>query len=225
MKHPSGGRRGGARKAGAAGKGADMDAVEPGAGAGGGIAVAKLLAELHPEASEDVPALVAVGDGPCAPPGVARRDLDDGPVAGVGEHRIGRGRVRLALHTQHPAHDVDALRVPAGVDAETRRAPDGCGLPRRRRLGDALLDVGAHCELASLVQGLGRGERRVRPGEGRQFCGYSVEFGRTIYKPGAERAKLPVCRGLAASILWRGRHDHAGRRTGPGLRERTARFG
>ena len=93
VKHPSGGRRGGARKAGAAGKAAVMDAVEPGAGSDGGVAAAKLLAKLHPEATEDVPALVAVGGGPCAPPGVARRDLDDGPVAGVGEYRIDRGRV------------------------------------------------------------------------------------------------------------------------------------
>ena len=40
-----------------------MDAVEPSAGAGSGVAVAKLLAELHPAASEDVFALVVVGDG------------------------------------------------------------------------------------------------------------------------------------------------------------------
>ena len=48
VKRRSGDYRGGARNGGAAGE----------------VAVAKLLAELHAEASEDVPALVAVGDGP-----------------------------------------------------------------------------------------------------------------------------------------------------------------
>ena len=50
---------GGARNAGAVGQAADADAADPGAGAGRRIAVAKLLAEFHPEASEDVVALVA----------------------------------------------------------------------------------------------------------------------------------------------------------------------
>ena len=44
-------------------------------------------------------------------------------------------------------------------------------------------------------------ERGVRPGESRQSCGQSGESGRTIFKLGAERAKLPVCRGFAASIF------------------------
>ena len=43
-------------------------------------------------ASEDVPALVAVGDGPRAPPGVARRELEDGPVSVRGQHRVHFGR-------------------------------------------------------------------------------------------------------------------------------------
>ena len=118
----SGGLPGGVRNDGEACEAADLDEVEPGAGAGGRVAVAKLLAELHPQPAEDVAALVAIGDGSRAPPGVAGRDLDDGPVAGRGQHRVDRDPVRLALHPQHPAHDVDALRVPAGVDAETRRS-------------------------------------------------------------------------------------------------------
>ena len=48
--------------------------------------------------------------------------------------------------------------------------------------------------------------RRYRNGEcgrarARQSCGQSGESGRTIFKLGAERAKLPVCRGFAASIF------------------------
>ena len=50
----SGGFAGGARHAGAAGEAAHADAPGPGVGAGCRIAVAKLLAELYPEASEDV---------------------------------------------------------------------------------------------------------------------------------------------------------------------------
>ena len=37
-------------------------------GPGRGVVVKKLLTKHHPERSEDVPALVAVGDGPCTPP-------------------------------------------------------------------------------------------------------------------------------------------------------------
>ena len=159
VKQRSGGYRGGAPNAGAVGKAANPDAFEPVAGTGGGVDVSKLLAELHPEASEDVPALVAVGDRACAPPGAARRDLDDEPVVGVGEHRIEPGRVCLALHAQHPTHDVDALLVPAGVYAETRRAADGCLVPRRESYGDALLGVGARPELRPLVKRFGREER------------------------------------------------------------------
>ena len=44
---------------------ADLDAC-PGAGGSRRVAFAKLLVELHPEPSEDVPAPVAVRDGPRA---------------------------------------------------------------------------------------------------------------------------------------------------------------
>ena len=81
----SGDCRGGGRNAGAVGKAIDMDTVEAQAGACSRVVVPKLLPELHPEASENVPAFVAIGDGPRAPLGVARRDLDDGAVAGVGD--------------------------------------------------------------------------------------------------------------------------------------------
>ena len=98
MERPSsGGFSSGVRQVSAAGEAADADPVEPGAGTCRGIVIAKLLAELHPEPAEDVPALVAVGDGPRAPPGVAGRDLDDGPVAGRGQHRVDFGPVGLAL--------------------------------------------------------------------------------------------------------------------------------
>ena len=75
---------------------ADADAAEPGVGASRRSGVAKLLAELHPQPTEDVAALVAVGDGSGAPPRIARGDLDDGPVAGRGQHRVDLGRVRFA---------------------------------------------------------------------------------------------------------------------------------
>ena len=168
-----------ARHAGAAGEAAHADAPGPGAGAGCRIADAKLLAEFHPEATEDVFSLVALADGPRPPPGVARGDLDDGPVAGRSQHRVDLGRVGLALHAQHPAHDVDALRVPASVDAEARRAADGGRVPRRCCVGDAFLDVGAGCELAGLIQRLGR---REGPRAGRDRLGQGLEI--------AERAPL-----------------------------------
>ena len=71
---------GGGMHAVATGKAADADTLDPGAGTGVGVFVAKLLAEFHPQPAEYVAALVAFGDGPCAPPGIALRDLDDGPV-------------------------------------------------------------------------------------------------------------------------------------------------
>ncbi len=48
-KRQSAGLGNGVRTAGAAGQAADADAVEPGARTGGRDAVAKLLAELHPD--------------------------------------------------------------------------------------------------------------------------------------------------------------------------------
>ena len=50
-----------------------------------------------PEPSEDVPALVTVRDGPRAPPGIARGDLDDRPVAGAGQYRVDLGCVLLSV--------------------------------------------------------------------------------------------------------------------------------
>ena len=70
----------------------------------------------------------------------------------------------LAFHAQDPAHHVDALCVPAGVDAETGRAADCCRVPRRRRVDNALLDVRVCGELRGLVSRFGRGEG---PGAGR----------------------------------------------------------
>ena len=92
------------------------------------------------------------------------------PTTGRGEYRVDPSLVRLALHAQHPAHHVDPLRLPAGVDAETGRSADGGRLPRRRRLGDAPLGVGAGAELRRLVQGFARpkpeGTGRDRRGQG-----------------------------------------------------------
>ena len=76
-------------------------------------------------APEHVVALVAVGDRSRASPRVARRNLDDGAVGDGGRHRVDFGRVGLAFQAQDPAHDVDALGVPAGVDAEAWRAAGG----------------------------------------------------------------------------------------------------
>ena len=70
-----------------------MNVVEPAVGMGRRVAVAKLLAKFHPEAPRHVLAFVAVGDGPRTPPGVAGRDLNDGLVAGRGQHRVDFGHV------------------------------------------------------------------------------------------------------------------------------------
>ena len=149
MERPSsGGFSSGVRQSRAAGQAAGADSVEPGAGPGRGVVVANLPPELHPQPAEDVPPLVSVRNRSGAPSGVAGRDLDNGPVAGRGQHRVDFGPVGLALHAQHPAHDVDALGIPVGIDAESWGASDRRRLPRRRRLGDALLDVGARGELA-----------------------------------------------------------------------------
>ena len=96
----------GARNEGPAGKAVDADAVEPGAGAGRRIAVAKLLAELHPEAPEDVPSLVAVGDRPGAPLGIARRHLDDGAIGTEEMGDLVRQVVYRLYTFQAKAHDL-----------------------------------------------------------------------------------------------------------------------
>ena len=105
--------------------GAIVPTVCPGAGADGRDTVKKLLAELRPQLAEDVASLVTLGDGPGPPPGVARRDLDDGAIAGDIQYHVYLGRVCLALQAQHPEHDVDVLCVSAGVDAETGPAAIG----------------------------------------------------------------------------------------------------
>ena len=102
----------------------------------------RLLAKLHPKPAEGVFALVAVGNPLRAPPGIAGRDLDDGTRAGLREYCVDLGGVHLAVLAEHPAHDVVALRVPAGVDAKTGRAADGRRVLRARRLDDPLLDIG-----------------------------------------------------------------------------------
>ena len=104
----------------APGKAGNADAVDPGAGAGGLVIVAKLRAGLHTPPAEEVLAFVMVSGGLRAPPEVARRDLEDESLAGRSQHRNDSGLVRLPLHVQHPAHDVDALGVPARFDAEPR---------------------------------------------------------------------------------------------------------
>ena len=79
------------------------------------VIVAKLLADLHTQADGDVRALVTVSGGLRAPPGVARRDLEDESLAGRSHHRVNSGSVRLALHAQHPTHDVDAPAFHQGL--------------------------------------------------------------------------------------------------------------
>ena len=168
-----------------------------------GVAVAKVLAELHPQPPEDVPTLVAVGDRPRAPPGIARRDLDDEPVAGRGQHRVDLGSVRLALASQHPAHDVDPLGVPAGGDAEARRAADGRRFPRRRGLGDPPLNVGTGSELRRLIQRLGRCKG---PGAGGDRHGQRLEIAeRTPGRAGKAESADPVPRVDTHRLLPRGR--------------------
>ena len=130
--------------------------------------------------------------GPRAPPGVAGGDFDNGPVSGRGEDRVDLGRVRLALQPQRPTHDVDALRVPAGVDAEEGGTPDGRRLPRRRRFGDAPLDVGAGAELTGLIDGLGEPEG-PRAGGDRHGQGLGVAEGAPFGSGVPERANLVSC--------------------------------
>ena len=175
----------------------------PGAGVGGRVVIAKVLPQFHPEAAEDVVALVAVRDGACPPPGVAGRDLDDGALASRGEHRVDLGRVRLALQAQDPPHDVDAPGVPAGVDSETGRAADGGRFPRRRGLGDALLDIGVRRELAGLVSGFRRSEA---PGAGQDGHGERLEVAEGApRRPGVVKRAGLVSRVDAHRFLPRGR--------------------
>ena len=61
-----------------------MDLFRPRVGACCRVVVLNVLAELHAEPPKDVRAVVAVGDGACAPPTILGRDLDDGSVAGCG---------------------------------------------------------------------------------------------------------------------------------------------
>ena len=136
------------------------------------LAVAKMLAELHPEPPEDVSSLVAVGDGPGAPPGLAGRDLDGWAGRRSRPAPLDLVDVRFALHAQHPAHDVDALGVPAGVDAESRCAADSRRGRCRRRQRDALLDVGACGDLRSRVDRFGSEEP---PGTGGDMRGQGIE--------------------------------------------------
>ena len=53
--------------------------------------------KFHPEPSEVVPALVAGGEGPRTPLGVAGRNLDDGPAA------IGTAKGWKLLNARYPA--------------------------------------------------------------------------------------------------------------------------
>ena len=53
---------GGAWDTGGVGEVTDADVLRAGVGAGGRVAVSKVLAEFRPEPPGDVPALVAVGD-------------------------------------------------------------------------------------------------------------------------------------------------------------------
>ena len=74
------------RDGGGAGSAADADVVEPGAGVGGRITVAKLFAELRPEPSEDVSSLAAVGEGLEVPARIVSVYLNDGPFDAGGEN-------------------------------------------------------------------------------------------------------------------------------------------
>ena len=80
-KRQSGSPRSGTRNIGAAAKTADLDVVEPSAGAGSGITIAKLPTELHPKPAEAVATLVSVDYQAHAPSSVVRQDLHDGPVS------------------------------------------------------------------------------------------------------------------------------------------------
>ena len=134
---------------GAASQQADADAVEPSVGARLRGAVAKVLAEFHPEPSEDVPALVAGGDGACAPPEAARGDLDDGLVSGRGPLKFAEGRMDdEELQATNDAreqkgHTLAVLAVPV-VGGEQRAAADS--LPALRRDGD-VRTVAAMCHV------------------------------------------------------------------------------
>ena len=119
-------------------------------GAGGGVAVSKVLAALHPERPEDAPAFVAARDGMCCP----TKYLVSRSRRWAGR-RLLRAPRRFAFGSPRARH-VHAPRAPAGVDAESRGVADG----QRRRFGDPLLDIRARRELWGQMERLGRGERQ-----------------------------------------------------------------
>ncbi len=132
--------------------------ASPGGGSREGIVLPDVVAQLHPEASEDVLALVDVAGGNRAPEGVAAGDLDDRPLAGAVEGAVDELGIGFAFHADDPAHDVDALVVPFRVRTGVAVAADPRGVARAGRLGDLLLDVGAGSVLGGLVEVLGGGE-------------------------------------------------------------------
>ena len=85
-KRRSGDFRDSDRDGGGAGKAADADEIEPGAGVGGRITVAKLFPELYPEPSEDVSSLVAVVERFGVPAPIVSGDLNDGLFHAGGEN-------------------------------------------------------------------------------------------------------------------------------------------
>ena len=104
-------------------------------------------------------------------------------MASRGQDRVDLGRVRLALHAQDPAHDVNALSVPAAVDADALRAANGGRLPRLPRFGDPLLDVGVGGELRGLMEAFREPEG---PGAGGDRHGDGAEVVRLAPGGGGE---------------------------------------
>ena len=122
------------------------------------IPLADVVAELHPQPAEHVLASVDVAGGNRAPEGVAARDLHDRALTGSRERGVDEIRIGFPLHPDDPAHDVDALVVPAGVRAGFRVAADPRGVARAGRRGYALLDVRSGGVFRGLVEMFGGGE-------------------------------------------------------------------
>ena len=77
--------------------------------------------------------------------------------------------------------------------------PAGSGVEKGRRRFGGVASLDAESDMGTLS------EAWVRPREGRQRCGQSDESGRTVFKRGAERVNLPVCRGNRGidSLAWK----------------------
>ena len=155
------------------------------------VAVAKMLAELHPEPSEDVSSLVAVGDGPGAPPGgrgSRPRQMGRSPVAAT---RVAEQRRRRVLPAERcVVSDVDpgprgVTRPHSGVTNSGRSDTRKGGMKRPESL----------CRGTRVVPSV-RVQPRLHPPECildcRQFPDPLLAFAHAAVAPDQEGLELPA---------------------------------